>query len=288
MLTSPPTPLKASVFSSFAPSNPTDFHRRGEQIHPKKNNPYKIYGFVLLFFTSILLITSCKHLRVQKTETQHFVIAQPEVDSQIVKLILPYKTPLDTKMNEVIGFAPEALIKKSPESNLGNFFADALFIRSKQIPNTDTAHLVALFNSGGLRTAVPEGDVHVRNMFELMPFENELVLLPLKGSQLLLVLNAIADKGGAPLAGLRLKIVNHKAEEIYVHQTALDTTIVYTIATSDYLANGGDKFFNIEAPNSFTKTNLLLRDILIDYCKNLYQQKKPITGLIDGRISTTK
>lgn len=236
----------------------------------------------------MFLLLSCTHWKVQKTEPQHFVIAQPGVDSQIVKMILPYKTTLDAKMNVVIGFAPEALIKKLPESNLGNFFSDALFIRAKQIPNTDTAHLVAMFNSGGLRTSVPEGDVHVRNMFELMPFENELVLIPLKGSQLLLVLNAIADKGGAPLAGVRFKIANHKAEDIFIHQTALDTNFVYTIATSDYLANGGDKFFNVETPKTFTKTNLLLRDILIDYCKEQYKQNKPISGIIDGRISTTK
>ena len=246
---------------------------------------HKKYFFLPLIF---LLFISCRHLRVQKTEPRHFVIEKTDVDSQIIKLILPYKTPLDAKMNEVIGVAPEALVKKLPESNLGNFFADALFIKAKQIPNADTARLIALFNSGGLRTSVPEGDVHVRNMFELMPFENELVLMPLKGSQLQLVLNALADKGGAPLAGVRFKISNKKAEEIFVHQIPLDTNIMYTIATSDYLANGGDKFFNVETPQIFTRTNILLRDILIDYCKNLYQQKKPITGILDGRISTTK
>ncbi len=243
--------------------------------------------FLFLTFP-LFLILSCTHLKVQKTETQHSVIAQPEVDSQIVKMILPYKTMLDTKMNVVIGFAPEALIKQQPESNLGNFFSDAMYLRARQIQNTDTAHLVALFNSGGLRTSVPQGNVYVRNMFELMPFENELVLFPLKGAQLQIIINGIADKGGAPLAGVRFKIANHKAEEIFVHQTALDTNIIYTIATSDYLAGGGDKFFNVGTPKTFIKTNLVLRDILIDYCKDLYKQNKPVTSVIDGRISTAR
>ncbi|HWY38347.1 MAG TPA: 5'-nucleotidase C-terminal domain-containing protein [Bacteroidia bacterium] len=242
-----------------------------------------------LFVFAALLFAACTHYKVQKAEPQHVVIEQTiAADSQIIKLIQPYKTPLDAKMNEVIGFAPEALVKKFPECNLGNFFADALYLRAKEIPGTDTTHLVAMFNAGGLRTSVPEGDIHVRNMFELMPFENELVLLPLKGSQLVLVLNAIADKGGAPLAGVRFKIVGQKAENIFVHQAVLDTNVVYTIATSDYLANGGDKFFNVNAPQNFTKTNLLLRDVLIEYCKDLYRQKKPVTGNIDGRISKAK
>ncbi len=264
MWTSPPTPLL----------------RRGGLIQ------------VFPLVTCLLLLISCTHWKVQKTETKHFAITEPEVDSQIVKMILPYKTTLDEKMNVVIGFAPEALIKKLPESNLGNFFSDAMYQRAMQIQNTDTAHLVAMFNSGGLRTSVPEGEIRVRNMFELMPFENELVLLPIKGSQLQIILNGIADKGGAPLAGVRFKIANHKAEDIFVHQIALDTNIVYTITTSDYLANGGDKFFNIETlipiTIGVTKTNLLLRDILIDYCQNLYKQNKTITGAIDGRISTAK
>lgn len=237
---------------------------------------------------ALLLLFACTHLKVQKTEPQHFAVTQPEVDSQIVKIILPYKTPLDAKMNEVIGFAPEALVKKMPECNLGNFFADALYLRASRLNNVDTAHLVAMFNSGGLRTSVPEGEVHVRNMFELMPFENELVLVPLKGSQLVLILNALADKGGAPLSGVRFKIANKKAEDIRVHQMPLDTTIFYTIATSDYLANGGDKFFVVDAPQTFTRTNLLLRDVLIEHCKELYQQKKPVTGILDGRISAAK
>ncbi|MGZ3863009.1 MAG: 5'-nucleotidase C-terminal domain-containing protein [Bacteroidia bacterium] len=238
---------------------------------------------------TVLLFISCTHWKVQKTETKHTVIEQNTgVDSSIVKLILPYKVPLDKKMDEVIGFAPEALVKKSPECNLGNFFADALYLRAAKVEKTDTAHLIAMFNSGGLRTSVPQGDIHIRNMFELMPFENELVLLPLKGSDLLKVLNALADKGGAPVSGIRFKIGDKKATEVIVHKLALDTNLVYTIATSDYLANGGDKFFNVEAPKNYIKTNLLLRDILIEYCKNLYAQKKPVTGTLDGRISQSK
>ncbi len=191
-------------------------------------------------------------------------------------------------MNVIIGFAPEALVKKMPESNLGNFFADVILEKAKLIPNTDTAHLIALFNYGGLRTSVPEGKVYIRNMYELMPFENELVLLQLKGSGLLKVINGIAASGGTPLAGIKFSISDKKAENILVHQTSLDTNFIYTIATSDYLANGGDKFFNVEAPAVFIKTNLLLRDILIETCKERYRQNKPISGQIDGRISITK
>jgi 2',3'-cyclic-nucleotide 2'-phosphodiesterase (5'-nucleotidase family) len=225
---------------------------------------------------------------VEKTETKHSAVATPEVDSQLVKMILPYKTSLDAKMNEVIGYAPEALIKKQPESNLADFFADAIYWKASALPGNDTAHMIAIFNPGGLRTNVPQGDVHVGNMFELMPFENELVFFPLKGSKLMSVLNAIAEKGGAPVSGVRFSIEKNKAVGVQVHGIQLDTTAIYTIATSDYLANGGDRFFTVAAPTGVTKTGLLLRTILIDRCRQLQQQNKPVQSITDGRISVSR
>ncbi len=246
----------------------------------------KNFNALIILFS--LFISCAPHFKVQKTETQHATISDLAIDSATYKFILPYKQSLDAKMNEVIGFAPVALVKNFPESNLGNFFADAMMQKALMLQNIDTANLIALFNSGGLRTSVPQGDVHVGNMYELMPFENELVLVPLKGSELLLVLNAIAEKGGAPVEGVRFTITNKKASTIFVHQNSLDTAKIYTIATSDYLANGGDKFFNVDAPKNYIKTKTLLRDILIEYCKNLYKQNKPVTAVTDGRITISK
>lgn len=231
---------------------------------------------------------ACKPLKVQKTETQHVAVGEPAVDSATYKFILPYKEKLDAAMNEVIGQAPVALVKGFPESNLGNFFADAMLLKAKTVPGVDTASLVALFNAGGLRTSVPQGEVHVGNMFEVMPFENQLVLLPLKGSELIRVLDALAEKGGAPLAGVSFVIADKKATQVKVHNLTADTAKIYTIVTSDYLANGGDKFFNAPAPKEFTSTNLLLRDILIERCRQLQKQNKPISSPTDGRISVAK
>lgn len=242
--------------------------------------------FVGLFLPVVLLC--CQPLKLQKTETQHSIISTNTIDSSIYKTILPYKVKLDDKMNEVIGFAPVALVKNLPESNLADFFADVMLQRSLQMTDLDTAHLVALFNSGGLRTSVPQGDVHVGNMFELMPFENELVFIKLKGADLKTILDAIASKGGAPVAGLRFVISQKKADNITVHQQALDTALLYTIATSDYLAKGGDNFFSVESPKEVTSTHLLLRDILIDHCREQKKLNKPIQCQPDGRISIAK
>ena len=252
----------------------------------KNFSPKIKLGLVALLF--VLASCSSKHLSVQQTQPQHFVINDAAVDSQIVKTIQPYKQSLDGKMHEVIGTAPVALTKKTPESNLGNFFAEAVFTAVKILPNVDTVNTFAMFNNGGLRTSVPQGDIMVGSMFELMPFENKLVVVKLSGERTLKLLNFIAEKDGAPVAGIRFVIADKKATDISINGKPFDINNTYYVATSDYLAGGGDKFFSADENNSMVKTEILLRDILIAYCKTLTKQNKPVTATIDGRIQYSK
>ena len=251
----------------------------------KKLSPGIKYGFVVI---ASILFSCSKHVYVQQTQPQHFVIKDTEVDSQIVKTIKPYKQSLDGKMHEVIGIAPVALTKKTPESSLGNFFAESVFQRVKTLKNVDTLNTFAMFNNGGLRTSVPQGDIMVGSMYELMPFENKLVIIKISGERLRKLLDFIAEKDGAPVAGIRFVIVDKSATDITINGKPFDLNSTYFIATSDYLAGGGDKFFTAGENNSMVKTDILLRDILIDYCRNLSKQNKPVTALTDGRIQYAK
>lgn len=252
---------------------------------------YKNFSSTLkLGFAGVLfLLASCsKHLHVQHTQPQHYAITDNTVDSSVIKTIQPYKQSLDFKMHEVIGYAPVALTKKTPESNLGNFFAEAVFNRVKRLPNIDTINTFAMFNNGGLRTSVPQGDIMVGSMYELMPFENKLVVVTLSGERLLKLLDFIAEKDGAPVAGIRFSIADKKAKDITLNGKAFDITKTYYVATSDYLAGGGDKFFTTDENKDMLKTEILLRDILIDYCKQLSKQNKPVIANTDGRIQYAK
>jgi len=256
----------------------------------KSNFKFKILNFKLasyLILATCYLLLSClgsKHLAVQDTQTKHYAITDNTVDSSVVKTIQPYKQSIDGKMHEVIGNAPVALTKKTPESTLGNFFSEAVFQKAKTLANVDTANMFAMFNNGGLRTSVPQGNIMVGGMFELMPFENKLVVIKVSAERLLKLLNFIAEKDGAPVAGIRFVIKDKKATDIFINGKAFDATKTYYVATSDYLAGGGDKFFSADENNSMVKTEPLLRDILIDYCKGLNKQNKPVTATLDGRI----
>ncbi len=145
-------------------------------------------------------------------------------------------------MDRVIIVSEMSMQKKTPEGLLGNFTADAALkqvennFHSKDFYKVDFCFL----NNGGLRAALPKGDITIGNIYSLMPFENEMVLLTLNGATTLKLINFIAAKGGMPVSGLTMHIQDSKVTEAKIQGMPFDSTKSYVVATSDYLANGGD------------------------------------------------
>lgn len=208
-----------------------------------------------------------------------------EQSAEMEKLIAPYKQKLDSSLSEVIGFTSGEIKSYAPESPLSNFCADALlhYAQSHQKQEVD----IAILNFGGLRKNLPKGIICVRNIFELMPFENEAVIVELKGYQLQEALNYIAAKGGTPIAGARLQIKDKKILEASINNKALDPQKTYRIITSDYLAEGNDKLL----PQSSTKKialNIKIRDIFMEEIKLISNNHKTIEANTDERIIIQK
>ncbi len=187
-------------------------------------------------------------------------------------------------MNAVIGRTDSSLYKgKEAESTLGNFFADACLAEAKKIdPAIDFA---MPSTNGGLRNSIPQGNVTRSNIFELMPFENELWVLKLKGSDVAELINFIAKSGGQPVAGIRLVIKDKKAAEIYIHEKPFDVNQTYNVLTSDYIAGGGDGTWGMAQPIEKKVLNLKVRDALLNYIKIQTAEGKNLTTKLDGRIT---
>ena len=112
-------------------------------------------------------------------------------------------------MNLQIAELEDQLIKETPEGNLGNFVCDALFKKHVDYLAEDLQKAdFVLLNNGGLRTNVPAGTLTIGKLFELMPFDNELVIVTLNSSSMAQLLDFIAKKGGMPVSQLNLKIQN--------------------------------------------------------------------------------
>ncbi len=209
------------------------------------------------------------------------------IDSSIIQLVQPYKDGLKADMQQVIGISSTELVKKKPESLLTNYLADLLLeegrlyaakLNEKSIPQ------VAYINYGGIRADLPKGEITVGRLFELMPFENEIVLLSLKGTDMIEFAEKIAEHNGDGVSGMKMGIKNGKPVDLEVGGAPVDKTATYWVVTNDYVANGGDGMKMFLNRLSYILTGIRLRDCIIDHMRKDYQAGRIISPKLDGRI----
>ena len=130
---------------------------------------------------------------------------------------------------------------------------------------------LCFLNHGGIRAILPKGNVTTRSAFEIMPFENNLVVLALKGQQILeMTAYIIKEKKPHPLSGMTFTIAKDQtAKNILIQGKPLDLDKVYYVATNDYLANGGDSMNFFQKNVQKFDLNYKLRNVLIDYFKQV-------------------
>ncbi len=205
------------------------------------------------------------------------------IDTAMANFLSPYKVSMDATMNRVIGFTAESMTVKQPESELGNIMADC--IRTMAEKKFGKKVDAGFINKGGIRSYLPKGNITVGKIYELMPFDNLVVLQDLKGSVLRTFLEKIARDGGWPVSeGVVLRLKDAKITSATINGEPLNDNATYTIANSDYVANGGD---NCDMLRSIPQQNrgYVLRDAIIEYVTTFTRQGKPVAAKIENRIS---
>lgn len=240
-----------------------------------------------IYLLLLLQLVAC-HPRLwqvqQATSTKIAIDASTQAlaDTAYIHYLQPFKKQVDEKMNVVIGRAAQTMRGHAPESLLSNFSADVY--RQSASNYLKSSVDIAIVNLGGLRTIIPAGDITVRKVFELMPFENELVILYLKGNHLNDLCQYFASMGGEGVSGLRFRIENKKAVDIEIDGQKLDLNKIYSIATNDYLAGGNDKMDALALYENRVNTGIKVRNMLLDYIKAETAKGNEITAALDGRI----
>lgn len=200
-------------------------------------------------------------------------------------LIAPYKAEKERSMNVVIGTSAETIEVGKPESKLTNLIADILLTEArKYIADVD----MAVTNIGGIRRPLYKGDITIGDVFEILPFDNALLVFEYRGADLLALADAIAAKGGESVAGMSLNIHNGKAENVLINGEPIDSARIYKVITTDYLSWGNDQLEPLANYINSTPLNMMMRDAMFDYvtCASINEQK--ITAVTDNRITITK
>ncbi|MCW3807656.1 5'-nucleotidase C-terminal domain-containing protein [Plebeiibacterium marinum] len=246
---------------------------------------------ILLF--SIILLCGCKQnneatLVSGKLITTDHLIAN---DTSMQRYIQPYKVDIDKKMDRIIGHSTRELTSYFPESPLSNFMSDIIQDRAKKYleqNKADSLQLISLMNIKGIRTALPKGAITIRHIFEIMPFENEIVILTLSGKNIQKLFEHISTTNGEGISGATITISNNTLSKLRIGGKEIDTSGNYYLATSDYLANGGDFFTMITSPLHSESIGCKIREAIIEHIEELNQNQQKVVYSTDGRIKVIK
>ncbi len=243
----------------------------------------------LLVFSLIIIFIGCEKKTVSLVKITADIITIDSAFNEKAaykKLIAPYKNKMIAEINSVISYAPKNINRYDGkmQSSLGNLLADLCYERANIIFKERTGKEIdfSMFNYGGIRASISKGALTNKNPFELMPFENNLVVVELSGKKIMeLVDYFIKNKSAHPLSkNIELLINTDASYQLKINNQKFDPTENYFVLTSDYLQSGGDNMDFFKNPISLFKTDYKMRHAIIDEFKSL----DTLRASVDNRV----
>ena len=212
-------------------------------------------------------------------------------DPDVEKIIAPYSAKV-RELSKVVGKLEGNLTKTGVGAgSLGNFVTNGMMAQAKARAGKPIT--LAIMNAGGLRkNEIGAGDLRASDIFELLPFENALVVVEVTGVQLAKLLQVVTRDAQA---GARIQFKwNEQNRPEFISGKLLDETgkeqevdpqKIYTIVTIDYLVRlGSGPYAILQEAKSNTALNVTLRDAIMDYVKSETAAGRPIRRVADERF----
>jgi len=241
-----------------------------------------------IFLLYIFTFWGCKQGKSQliKIEGKQIQITDSlQSNTEIESFIKPYRNHIQKDLDSILAYSVDTYSKTDGHLNtaIGNFMADAVYSEANPVFNSRTGKNIdmVLLNHGGIRSVLSKGNVTKRTAFQLMPFENSVVVVALKGIQVTSIVDYLKTKKRAhPISKLKLVLdKNFNVFEAKINEKKIDENRTYYVATNDYLYNGGDMTF-FKTNDSLYVLNYKIRNALIDKFKKL----DTINPVIDDRF----
>ena len=195
-----------------------------------------------------------------------------QTDEQLAAVIAPYRKGVDDLMGKVIGKTARELPNDKP--GLLNFVSD--FVAAKGGKLLGRPVDLALMNVGSLRRGLPKGDVTQGMIISMQPFTNKILVMKLSGKDLKEAMDVYAARGGdgvSEAVDVTYDPSTGKVVSLTVDGKPVDDEKIYTVATIDYLAGGGDYMVPLKRGEIIAQSENIVYDDLIDYIKKSSRKK---------------
>lgn len=237
---------------------------------------------LLLILCLVLSTSGCAVLfssgEEPEPEPEEVFAVYPEPDFQISARLDSYRGIIEQQMGRRIATVTDTLRIGKPESALGNMAADAL--RSRAAAMLRSYVNVGVVGEDSFKVFFLPGELTVRDVYEFMPYENDLSVLTLNGEMIQKLCNQIAAAGGGPVSGLRFRLEDNRAAGVLINAEIVEPDKEYRVATSSYIADGGGNYPVLWEPLDRVDLRVSMRDIYISYFRNQVE----LSPETDGRI----
>ncbi|MEO0527101.1 MAG: 5'-nucleotidase C-terminal domain-containing protein [Bacteroidota bacterium] len=242
-----------------------------------------------VIFITIICLSSCKEeksmlSRVKSSQLQISDSITP-VDS-LMAFIKPYRNRIDEVLDSTLAYAPKTITKEDGKYNTsaGNLMADIVLDMANPIFRSRTKKNIdfVVLNHGGIRSVISKGNVTARTAYEVMPFENNIVVVGLNGKSVReLVSFLVKSDRPHPIAGMQILVDEDQGlQSVNIKGMPFDENRTYYVATSDYLLSGGDDMGFFKTAMDTVGTDYLIRNAIIDYFKKM----DTIAPVVDNRF----
>lgn len=195
------------------------------------------------------------------------------LSNKTVGIINNYRNEVDSMLNEKISWTAEPL--KKDDWTLTNFISDILYEEGTFLSGGKID--LAIMNRGGIRCDLPEGDISKGIIMQMLPFDNKIVILELCGKELKEAIEVMAKRGGDGISKNVFSSLSDEKELLFVmiNDEEIDENRIYTIATVDYLAYGGDYMAPLKNGKIIARSNnMLYKDVVRNLSDNFNAGKK--------------
>ncbi len=246
----------------------------------------KIEHFVI--FLTLGIFFSCQDaISIAKIEGRQIEIgASIKASDSIENFVSPYRKRIDAVLDSTLAYSPLTISKTDGTYNTtaGNLLADIVLSEAGPIFKSRTGEDIdfVVLNHGGIRSIIPIGKVTARSAYEVMPFENSIVVAKLSGKFIKDMVLYLRDYGRPhPISGMQIVLNReNEIESVRIQGEVLDENRTYNIATSDYLLNGGDNMVFFKDAEKTTKIDYKIRNAMIDY----FNKVDTIAPVVDDRF----
>ena len=206
--------------------------------------------------------------------------ATPEVAALLMDV-----QPKMAHLKEVVGHSARLLvnIRTEPDLPLGNIVADAL--REKGSSYFGVPMDFAISNYGGIRNPLPEGAILMDDVEAMFPFKNYMCYAKVRGRNLQRLLEQLAKtQAFQAVSGCKVKVKAHELVEAEVGGEPIDPNRLYNVTTIDFLLSGGDGIAIGALAEDVVLTDVLVKDVMLEYFQKMEAEGKVVDGQKDGRV----